>query len=99
MLHIRSLSGVSRAYKDNLFKNKRISRAKSARKFIENEILEILESYNKSNPDTSKFLPYVEKAIERAEELDENQNDDLLHKLETRVYKLAQSILKLRNIN
>ena len=61
---------------------------------LEQELLEILGDYNKSKLDTSRFLPFVEKAIERAKALD-NSDDRWPQHLGTRVYLLVSKIVSI----
>lgn len=60
---------------------------------LEREIRNILGSYNKSNPDTLKFLPLIHDAIKRAKNLDQNPHDRWPNSIGTRVYLLAQKII------
>jgi hypothetical protein len=90
LLHIKSLSDYSKTELDDLTKNKHVSRKRT---LLEQEIINIIGSYNKQNPDTSKFLPFVETAISRARTLDSTPTDRWPNCLGTRVYKLAESIL------
>jgi len=57
------------------------------------ELKTILGSYNPSNIDTSKFLPFVEKAIKHAEKIDSNPRSRWPHCFGTRVYRLINNIL------
>lgn len=90
LLHIKSLGDYSQPALDELAKNKHVSRKRT---LLEQEIIKIIGSYNKQNPDTSKFLPFVEIAISRARTLDSIPTDRWPNYLGTRVYKLAESIL------
>lgn len=71
-----------------------VSRRTNNRSPLEQEILKIIGSYNKSNLDVDQFIPNVKVAIERAAKLDKNPNDRWPQELGTRVYLLVQSILK-----
>jgi len=64
---------------------------------LEREIRNILGSYNKSNPDTSRFLPHIPKAIERARNLDLNPHDRWPNSIGTRVYLLWEESLLINS--
>ena len=89
LLHIKSLDDYNTSDLDAFAKNKHIS---PNRTLLERELLNLLGNYNKTNPDTSKFLPLVDIAISRARDLDTNPTARWPTCLGTRVYKLAESI-------
>jgi len=85
LLHLRNLSDYNTEQIKKFMQN-------SCRD-LEMEIRNIIGSYNKSNPDTSKFLPYVHKAIKSAKYLDLNPNDRWPNSIGTRVYLLAEKMI------
>jgi len=90
LLHIKSIDEYTSNEKSNLEKNQKVN---GNRTLLEQEISDILGSYNKSNLDTSKFLPKVEYAIEQARQLDTNPGQRWPISLRTRVYRLAERII------
>lgn len=89
LLHLTSLDDYSDEMKTELLKNEKMG---GNRTRLEQELLKILGSYNKSKPDTAQFLPSIEKAIERAKALD-NSDDRWPQHLGTRVYLLVSKIV------
>lgn len=89
LLHIKSLDDYNVSGRDSIAKNRHIS---SKRTFLEGELIKLLGSYNKDNPDTSKFLPFIDLAISRARDLDTKPTDRWPNSLGTRVYLLVESI-------
>ncbi len=85
LLHLDEFDLYDYEQKNRLFHN--------SQNFIEREIRRILGSFNKSNPDTSKFLPHIENAVIRAKKLDINPNSRWPNSLGTRVYLLVEKIL------
>ena len=90
LLHIKSLDDYTDVELQELVENKRVSEKRTR---LERELLDKLGSYNKSNPDTSKFLPFVDIAIERARALDPHPEHRWPNSLGTRVYLLAETII------
>ncbi|MBN1487000.1 MAG: RloB domain-containing protein [Anaerolineae bacterium] len=60
---------------------------------IEKELVKVLGSYNKRDPDTAMFLPYIHIAIDRAKSLDNHPEHRWPNSFGTRVYLLVESIL------
>ncbi len=89
LLHIKSLDEYSILEKNDIAKNKRVSPNK---RFLEKELADLLGSYDKFNPDTSKFLPFVDVAVSRARALDTKPTHRWPNSLGTRVYRLVESI-------
>jgi len=85
LLHLRDLSSYSVDQIEKFLQN--------SNRDLEIEIRNILGSYNKSNPDTSKFLPHVHKAKKRARRLDLNPEDRWPNSIGTRVYLLVEKII------
>ena len=87
LLHLKELKTYNPRERNRLFKNKNHA--------LEKELRRILGSYNKSNPDISKFIPYVKRAIERAKELDIKPRNRWPQSIGTRVYLLVEEIIDL----
>ena len=93
LLHLRSLDDYSEDIKAEFLENQKVTKNRSR---LDQELLDILGSYNKAKPDTSQFLPFVEIAIERAASLETNHDDRWPQKLGTRVYLLASKIVSMK---
>jgi len=93
LLHLRSIDDYSEDIKAEFLENRRVT---SSRSRLDQELVDILGEYNKSNPNTIYFLPHVSIAIQRAESLDVNRVDRWPQGLGTRVYVLARKIISLR---
>jgi len=61
--------------------------------YLEKEIRNILGSYNKSNINSSKFLPHVNEAISRAKKLDTNPGARWPNTIGSTVYKLVEKLI------
>ena len=90
LLHIKSYDDYTPAEKERIAENARTGSTR--RTYLEGELLRLLGSYNKDNPDTSKFLPFVDIAISRASALDTNAGQRWPSDTGTHVYRLARSI-------
>jgi len=90
LLHVKSPDDYTDVELQELAENKHVSEKRTR---LERELLDKLGSYNKSNPDTSKFLPFVDIAIERARALDPHPEHRWPNGLGTRVYLLAETII------
>ena len=90
LLHIKSLENYSDSVLQAFIENKKVS---SNRTRIEKELILLLGSYNKSNLETSSFLPFVKEAIENAKKLDHNPEQRWPNQLGTRVYRLVEKII------
>ncbi len=95
LLHLRDLDDFSSAEQQELFENRR---DRTSRSRLEREIIGILQRYNKSNLNTSDFLPYVDLAVKRARRLDCNVGHRWPNGLGTRVYLLVEEILGEKNL-
>lgn len=91
LLHLEDVGEYSEEDKKELFENKKID---GHRNKIELKILEKCDSYNKSNPDFTKFLPNINVAIERAEKLNIDKNERWPNGLGTHVYLLVEKLIK-----
>lgn len=96
LLHYRDVSRFKEDKKEKILKNKRISRAKSSPKFIENLLSIENKGYNKNKESSiAKLIPHVQKAIGNAEKLtprDLNKRgwDE---KLSTQVHLIIEEII------
>lgn len=91
LLHLVDVNSYSPQQKTELFINAKVN---ANRTRIEQEIINIAGSYNKSNLDVARYLPFVKVAIERAEKLDINLNDRWPQQLGSRMYLLVKSITR-----
>lgn len=91
LLHITSLDDYSESDKKNLIHNRS---PHSKKRPLERELTRLLGSYNKSNIDTSKFLPSIASAVARAKQLDVVPVVQWPAPLSTRVYLLIESLEK-----
>jgi hypothetical protein len=90
LLHIKDISLLSKSEKDDLLINKKIS---AKRTLVENEIIKILGSYNKSNIDASKIIQHTSLAIRRAKDLDKYPKHRWPNYLATRIYHIVEKII------
>ena len=86
LLHLRDISRCSRQKIRALSEN--------TNRDLEKEIRCVCGYYNKSNPDTSKFLPNIKIAIRRATKLDINPKHRWTNSIGTRVHRLAEKIIQ-----
>lgn len=86
LLHLRDISKCS--------PQKIMALSENTTRDLEKEIRSICGFYNKSNPDTSKFLPHVKIAIRRAKKLDINPSHRWPNSIGTTVYRLAEKIIQ-----
>ena len=89
LLHLKSLSEYSSNVLEEFSENKKTG----TRNRIDSEILSILGEFNKSDLKVEHFLPELDKAIQRAKELDTDTDLRWPNDLGSRVYRLAESIL------
>jgi hypothetical protein len=92
LLHLKSLGEYPLATLQEFRENKR-THPKHGRTRLEIELISLLGSYNKSNPDTSKFIINVQIAIERTKALDVNMDHRWPNDLGSRVYLLAEKVV------
>jgi hypothetical protein len=95
LLHLKSLDEYSDETLQELRENKRPN-SRHPRTRLELELVGLLGSYNKGNPDTTSFLGNVQVAIERARALDTNPEHRWPNDLGTRVYLIAEKIVNRR---
>lgn len=92
LLHKRSLDDYTPQEQEELKENRR-PRPRSSRTRLEKELIDICGSYDKRNLNTSHYLPFVDSAIENADNADTECDTRWLNNLGSRVYKLVQSII------
>lgn len=90
LLHVKDINEYSQQELEELEQNERID---SGRTKLEKELSDICGGYNKLRLDTSKYLPHVDTAIERARGLDSDPAHRWPHSLGTRVYLLAERVI------
>jgi hypothetical protein len=90
LLHIKDVQEYNEEELELLFKNKKIGK----KNYIDLKIKDIVGSYNKTNLKTDDFLPNIDKAVLRAKNLDQPQ-EEYPTKLGTHVYKLIEKIKKV----
>lgn len=90
LLHLIAFENYTDDQLVDLLKNPKVNKT---RRLLEHEIINLVGRYDKSNLAVDDFLPYVEDAIQRAEELDINPQDRWPQGLGTHVYRLVKSIL------
>ncbi len=93
LLHLRSLDDYSEDMKAKFLENQKVTKNRSR---LDQELLDVLGSYNKAKLDTSRFLPFVEIAIERAASLETSRDDRWPQNLGTRVYLLTSKIVSMK---
>ncbi|MGD0751836.1 MAG: RloB family protein [Anaerolineales bacterium] len=89
ILHIRSLDTYSSQVQAELLSNNRINN----RTRLDDELLNLLGSYNKVNPDMNTFGPLIFTAIQNACNADHHPDNRWPNELGTRVYLLAKEII------
>jgi len=95
LLHLKALDEYPEEILQEFRENRRPN-AKHARTRMELELVTVLGSYSKSNPDTGQLLGNVPIAIERARALDINPEYRWPNDLGTRVYLIAEKIIAKR---
>ncbi len=93
LLHLTSLDRYDEATKADLLKNEKVRKNRTR---LDQAIVDIIGSYNKSNLDVDHFLPHLSEAVERAKALDTQPQDRWPQQLGTHVYRLVRSILDSR---
>jgi hypothetical protein len=92
LLHLKSLEEYPERTLQEFRKNRRPN-SKHPRTRLERELVALLGSYNKGNPDTTTLLFNVKLAIERARNLDKNPEHRWPINLGTRVYLIVEKII------
>lgn len=91
LLHLIDCSKLTQKQKDDLFRNAKVNKNKTYSKKM---ISDLLDGFNEAKYDPLNFVPDVAKAIRNAIKLDLNPRTRWPNYLATRVYKLAQNIIK-----
>lgn len=91
LLHIKNISEYKEDELELILKNGKTS--KNGRTYVEKKIIEILGSYNKSNPKPGLYLTTIENAIKQAKTLN-NPEEEYPTKLGSFVYKILESLKK-----
>jgi hypothetical protein len=97
LLHLKSLEDYQEETLQEFRENKRPN-SKHPRTRLELELVKLLGSYSKGNPDTSKLLKNVELAIERAKILDKHPEQRWVNDLGSRVYLIAEKIVNRKQV-
>lgn len=90
LLHVKDYNTYSKQKQVALFKN---GRANASRSILENELVAICGSYNKSNLNVSHYLPTINVAITRAEALVENETERWPNGFGTHIFKLVKKLI------
>ena len=93
LLHRKALDEYSPDEIEELWQNKKINKNRSR---LEAELFTLCGRYDKADYDVSDYIPFVERALERAKALDTNPEHRWPQKIGTRVYLLVQKIIKPR---
>lgn len=90
LLHIKDISEYSLKEMELILQNRKVS---LNRNYVDTKIVEILGSYNKSNPKPELYIPTIESAIRQAKKL--NLSDENYPKsLGSFVYKIVEKLKK-----
>jgi RloB-like protein len=90
LLHIKDISEYNSEEMQLILQNRKVS---LNRNYVDTKIVEILGSYNKSNPKPELYIPKIENAIKQAKNL--NQSDENYPKsLGSFVYKIVEKLKK-----
>ena len=92
ILHLEDVAQYAEEDREKLSENKKIKR--NGDTWTKNRLRELMDGYSESKYEVTKLLPEIEKAIERASNLDSNPNDRWPQSVGTRVYSLVNSILE-----
>ena len=90
LLHLTGLEQYDAERLGRLQANKKVNANRSE---LEQAIIEIVGSFNKSNLDVDRYIPHIELAISRAARLDVQPEDRWPQQLGTRVYLLVRSMI------
>lgn len=94
ILHLEDVAQYAEEDREKLSENKKIKR--NGDTWTKKRLRELMGSYRESQYDAKKLLPEIEKAIERARNLDIDPNNRWPQSVGTRVYRLVNSILEKR---
>jgi hypothetical protein len=93
LLHLEDITLYSKDDLEKLVANRKVR--KNGNTWLKVRMAKLLGHYSESDYDTSKLLPHVYEAIDRAEALDSNPTDRWPQNIGTRAYLLARSIMGL----
>lgn len=91
LLHLLDVSSETEEERGRMYKNLKEGHPDT---YLKRRVRQLLGNYQESNYDADKLMPYVDVAIHRAEAMDVNKRARWPQGLGTRVYLLAQSILR-----
>ena len=94
ILHLEDVAQYAEEDRKSLSENKKIKR--NGDTWTKKRLRELMGSYRESQYDAKKLLPEIEKAIERARNLDIDPGNRWPQSVGTRVYRLVNSILEKR---
>lgn len=96
LLHVKDFEEYSEQELDELFQNKKVNKN---RNYLEQELITILGSYNKSKLNTEHFisLETIQKAIKQAKTLHNDSDEYWFDYLATRVYVLVEKLIEKSN--
>ena len=90
LLHVKDLAEYSKDELDKLLQNEKVNKSRS---IFEKELSDLLGGYNKSKYAVEKLLPFIEKAIKQARDLDINPEERWIEDgLGTRIYLLVEKL-------
>jgi hypothetical protein len=92
LLHIKNIL----EYDEPTLQEFRENKKTGTRTRLKRELVNLLGSYNSSNPSIEPFIPHVDKAVERARQLDAHPEHRWPNDLGTRVYLLAEQIISTK---
>ena len=90
LLHLKSLDEYRNETLGEFLENKKVN---GGRTRVDAELLKILGQFNKSNLNVDCFLPNLNEAIKRAEDLDTYPDHRWPNEIGSRVYLLAKRII------
>lgn len=94
ILHLEDVAQYAEEDMKSLSENKRVKPKGDT--WTKKRLRDLMGSYRESQYDATKLLPEIEKAIERAHNLDSNPNNRWPQSVGTRVYRLVNNILEKR---
>ena len=90
LLHIKDITEYSKEEQEKILANAKVSKNRT---YIEKKIIEIIGSHNKSKLQSSKYLPYVNDAINRARGLSDS-SEKFPTELGSDVFKIVEKLIK-----
>lgn len=89
LMHINAIDAYSPEILGELLQNKKLR----DRTRLEQELINLMRYYNKTNPDMNFFCQHVDTAIYNSRNADKNPEDRWPNSLGTRVYLLVEEII------